>query len=255
MHNCIIMGSGRSGTSMIAGTLAQAGYFMGENLYPPRDSNPKGFYEDPEVNNINETLLSSVLPKRPPILGKWFFRDRPKYSQYWLARLPVSVKIQTNSRVDSRIQGIISKEPYCLKDPRFSYTLPVWRQFLKNEVYICIFRDPSSTVASILKECRSMDYLRDLSIDYFDALEVWNLMYSHILDIHQHKGCWLFIHYNQIIDGNGLDKLEAFTGAKVDRSFPDSNLRRTISNSPMTEYVKRTYKKLCDLASYDDFSE
>jgi len=44
MKNCIILGSGRSGTSMVAGTLAKSGYFMGDNLYPARESNPKGFF-------------------------------------------------------------------------------------------------------------------------------------------------------------------------------------------------------------------
>jgi hypothetical protein len=47
MKTCIILGSGQSGTSMVAGTLAGAGYFMGERLYRPRESNPRGFLESP----------------------------------------------------------------------------------------------------------------------------------------------------------------------------------------------------------------
>ncbi|NIM13858.1 MAG: sulfotransferase family protein, partial [Candidatus Aminicenantes bacterium] len=54
MKNCLILGSGRSGTSMIAGILHKAGYFMGDNLYPPRSANPKGFFENWEINEINE---------------------------------------------------------------------------------------------------------------------------------------------------------------------------------------------------------
>jgi Uncharacterized protein conserved in bacteria len=63
MRNCLILGSGRSGTSMVAGTLASAGYFIGDNLYPRLASNPKGFFEDPEINAINEDLLARILPK------------------------------------------------------------------------------------------------------------------------------------------------------------------------------------------------
>ena len=50
VKNCLILGSGRSGTSMIAGILHKAGYFMGDNLYPPRSANPKGFFENWEIN-------------------------------------------------------------------------------------------------------------------------------------------------------------------------------------------------------------
>ena len=58
MKNCIILGSGRSGTSMLGGILHNAGYFMGDNLYPPSISNPKGFFENPRINRINELILS-----------------------------------------------------------------------------------------------------------------------------------------------------------------------------------------------------
>ena len=63
MHNVIILGSGRSGTSMIAGALTKAGYYIGDNPYPPRKTNPKGFFETREVNHVNEILLAQVSPK------------------------------------------------------------------------------------------------------------------------------------------------------------------------------------------------
>jgi len=68
MKNCIILGSGRSGTSMLAGCLAKSGYFMGDNLYPAREANPKGFFEDPEINAINEMLIAGCYENR----WKWF---------------------------------------------------------------------------------------------------------------------------------------------------------------------------------------
>jgi len=92
MHNVIILGSGRSGTSMVAGTLAKAGYFMGDHLYPGRESNPKGFFEDPEINGINEALLAQIVPKRPRLFGRWLFRSRPLQWQRWLGRVPVGKK-------------------------------------------------------------------------------------------------------------------------------------------------------------------
>jgi hypothetical protein len=252
MHNVIISGSGRSGTSMVAGVLAKSGYFMGDHLYPGRESNPKGFFEDPEINGINEVLVAQVVHKRPRLLGKWFFRHRPLQGQRWLACVPVGTKIPSSAAIIERIQRVTQREPYCFKDPRFSYTLSVWRPFLKNTVFVCVFRDPARTALSILKECRDAEYLHGLSISFRQALEVWNLMYRHILEVHRHEGAWLFLHYNQILTERGLDRLEAFVDASVDHSFPDASLRRSFSDNPVPEETSRLYQQLCELAEYED---
>src|SRR5262249_21790216 len=77
-RNCLILGSGRSGTSMLAGMLRLAGYYMGEHLVPADPSNPKGYFEDDEVNAINEELLSPVTPPR----------SHPAFGWRWLAAVP-----------------------------------------------------------------------------------------------------------------------------------------------------------------------
>ena len=249
VQNCLILGSGRSGTSMVAGTLAKSGYYMGNNLYPAREGNPKGFFEAPEINSINEDLIGQVVKKRPPLfLAKWFLRDRPRRGQLWLAHIPVSTNIPTPLSVKERIEEAVEEQPYCFKDPRFSYTLPAWRPFLKNVVFICVFRDPATTAASILKECRNADYLHDLKITFEQALNVWTLMYKHILEIHCHEGDWLFLHYDQVLYGNGLDQIEILTGAKVDRSFPEGTLKRTRPSGLAIEESRSVYKELCNLA-------
>jgi hypothetical protein len=249
MRNILILGSGRSGTSMIAGTLARAGYYMGSRLVPPRDSNPKGFFEDHEINDINETVLKHVVPHRPRYIGRILFRHRLGYMQKWLARVPVGTPIPTPQGIERRIQEAVQHEPYCFKDPRLSYTLPVWRPHLRNTVFICVFRDPASTAMSIVKECRQ-PYLRRLNMDTDTALEIWQLMYRHILEIHCREGKWLFLHFNEALQSSGLDRLEEFTGATVDRTFPDPALRRSVSHQPVPPKVWETYRQLCALAGY-----
>lgn len=236
---------------MVAGTLAKAGYFMGDHLYPGRESNPKGFYEDPEINGINEMLIAQVIPQRPRVLGKWFFRGRPLEGQRWLARMPVGTEIPSLSTVNERIQRATQREPFCFKDPRFSYTLPVWRPFLKSTGFVCVFRDPASTALSMLKECRDAEYLHSLSLTFRQALEVWRLMYRHILEVHRHEGAWLFLHYDQILSGEGLDRLEVFADAPVDRSFPDPSLCRSFSDYPVPEEIAHIYQHLCKIAGYE----
>src|SRR5438045_3402339 len=78
---------------MVAGTLSQSGYFMGDRPLKVTDANPKGYFEDAEINSINEDILDSVAPKRPPLLGRWFCLNRAQYSNRWVARIPLGVEI------------------------------------------------------------------------------------------------------------------------------------------------------------------
>jgi len=247
MRNIIILGSGRSGTSMAAGLFARAGYFMGDDLYSPTTSNPKGFFENKEINDINEELISGVRGEGV-FRYKYFSRYRPKLGQKWIARVGLNAKFRTDETVLGKIKKLTGRHPFCLKDPRFSYTLPVWRPFLGDAVYLCVFRHPSLTVQSILKECREVDYLRDLKINEAIASEVWYLQYAHIIRNSSDFGDWVFIHYDQIANGEAFDHLEKITGATVDRSFPQKDISQSRGiQSTNTENLE-IYAKLCDLA-------
>ena len=49
----IVVGVGRSGTSITAKILHELGVFMGNTFVPPDDTNPDGFYEDIEFMFLN----------------------------------------------------------------------------------------------------------------------------------------------------------------------------------------------------------
>jgi hypothetical protein len=250
MRDCVILGAGRSGTSLLAGSLAGAGYYMGDYLYQGNAANPKGFFEDPEINGLNEALLAGVTPrKRGGLFAPWH-RHRPGGGQRWLARVAPGTPIRCPRWVARRIAEETARTPFCFKDPRFSYTLPAWRPWLRDTVFVCVFREPDRTAASMVKEAREAPYLRNLEIDVPAALEVWRLMYRHILDIHRHQDEWLFIHYDQALDGSGLDRLEAALGAPVDRSFADRALKRSPSGGVVPPATLATYRELCELAGY-----
>ncbi len=240
MRNCLILGSGRSGTSLLAGVLAEAGYYMGERLIPATEANPKGFFEDDEVNAINEALLAPVTPARSRPAGAW----------RWLAAVPLGTPVACPPDLAGRIAAQTARSPFCLKDPRFSYTLPAWRPFLPDTVFLCVFREPSRTARSVLKECRSADYLAGLPMDFGDALEVWALMYRHILEVHRHTGDWLFFHYDQLFEDGSLAELEAVLGAPVNRQFPDARLKRSAAEGEVGGTALEVYGQLCELAGY-----
>ena len=251
MKNVLILGSGRSGTSMVAGTLAKAGYFMGQQLLPPNDANPKGFFEDIEVNAINEDILATVAPKRPEIFGNLFFRHIPLPFQRWLLALPLDQTPTSTPEIEARIEKIVANRPYCLKDPRFSYTLPVWRPFLKDTVYVVVFREPMATAKSIAKECKDDPRLHSLAMNRDRALMVWFSMYRYILKMagEEDEG-WLFIHYDQVLTPEGGKKIEKHTGAEVDFSFPEKRLKRSMATELPPPPVHDVYLELCKLAGF-----
>jgi hypothetical protein len=242
---------------MVAGTFFGKGYYMGSDLYAGTISNPKGFFESWDINSLNEHLLAQVVPRRPSLFfGKWFFRMRPIIGHVGLsARIPIGTPIPCPDKIKQKIRKNIGKIPFCFKDPRFSYTLPVWQPFLENVIFICVFRDPATTVASILKLCKDLTVLKSLRMNHKIAFEVWSLQYRHILETHRHKGDWIFIHYNQVFTKDGLDRIERLVGTKINRDFPDLSLNRSKPIYPAPVEAQRAYEQLCALAGYSEDGE
>jgi MoaA/NifB/PqqE/SkfB family radical SAM enzyme/tetratricopeptide (TPR) repeat protein len=241
--NIVILGSGRSGTSLAAGLFARAGYFMGDALYEPRDANPKGFFEDAEVNSINEELIAAL-----PAEAR--HGEALEHGQRWLARVRVGTTWASTPAIERRIAALTERTPFCFKDPRLSYTLPAWRPCLRDTLHVCVFRDPATLVQSILRECRSMPYLQDLAMSRERALAIWGLMYRHILEHHCREGEWLFLHYDQCFDRAVLDRLETLSGARLDRTFPDRALTRSHPDFLVPQEAEDLYRRLCGLAQF-----
>jgi len=256
MRNCFVLGAGRSGTSMVTGAIAGAGYHVGDDLIGARPANPKGFFEDREVNRINEDLLDPVVEGRPPgRLGR-LYAHRTRYGQRWLAPVPVGIDLVVPADLAARIRAAASHRPFCFKDPRFSYTVGAWQDCLDEPAaQVCVFRHPGRTADSVLREVGEARYLQDLRIDRARVLRVWTLMYRHILERHRQRGAWAFLHYDQVADGTGLDRLDALLGVAVDRSFADASIGRSLDDpslDPVPAEAARVYRELCALADHTD---
>jgi hypothetical protein len=230
--------------------LHSAGYFLGHQLLPPGSDNPKGFYEDREVNSINEVLLSGVTPPQPPGCAAradnavlWGWR--------WLADVPGDATFSCTPALATQIRTLTRNIPYCFKDPRFCYTLPVWRPYLDDCVFLCVFREPAHTAHSILKVCERGEYLHGLEIDFQEALQRWLSMYRQVLDIHRKQGDWLFLHYRQILNASGIPRLEAFLNTHIESEFADVRLARTLEGGDVPHEAVAVYEHLCDLAEFN----
>lgn len=251
-----VLGAGRSGTSLLAGLFRRSGLFMGDGAYRSRAANPHGFYEDREVNAINEALLAPLLPP-PPEPGAGYGHDVPGDGQRWLARLPLEVSPAVTPELRERILALFARGPSCFKDPRFCHTLAVWRELLPEgeaaAAHLCVFRHPAAVLTSVLQEVQSAPYLQQLAISPEQVLQSWCSHYRHVLEHHAGHGRWLFLAYEQLLEPTGLDRLEAFSGHPLDRTLPEAGLNRSRPQEELSlaEPVLVLYRELCARAGLE----
>lgn len=250
MRDCLVLGSGRSGTSMMSGVLAAAGYFMGENLYRARHSNPKGIFENAQINGINEHILS---PYAAGGVDGQRTTQAPGAGQFWLLNLDEAVSVECREpELADRLRSMVGRRPFAYKDPRFCYTLPVWQPYLSATCrYIVMIRRPDVTVASILKECEAMPYLADLDMDVNRAQQVWTNLYRHVLKHYRRDPeRFTFVHYDQLFDDAALARVSEILGVQLSSSFVDPSLNRTKRGPFIDEETWRIYEVVCDIAGY-----
>jgi hypothetical protein len=255
VRNVIVLGAGRSGTSLVGGILADAGYHTGARLLPANDANPRGYFEDGEVNAVNEALLAPVVPARPAgrlgALPPW--RLRPRAGERWLSAVPPRTSLDARPDLAERMTALLARRPYAYKDPRFCLTLPAWRPHLAADTaFVCVFRDPARTVASMLAMIRGGRAwpAAQLWTTRRRLFRLWVLQYRHVLEQHRHRGDWRFVHYDQVVDGRALAPLEQLLGVGLRADFADPTLRRSSPAGAVPRTAQATYAQLCALADH-----
>jgi len=258
MRNCLVMGFGRSGTSLMGGILHRSGYYMGEELYPARDTNPMGFFENAEINGINEDILAgfdySLSGFPNPYEGFRASPYHPGTGHRWLSLIPPRTLVQSSEEdVARRIAQAVAAENFAYKDPRFNYTLGTWLRHLSDEVlFLCMFRQPDVVVESVMQECSTATYLEGFQIDRDLAYRLWFNNYSNILGSYYPSlsSRILFIHYEQLLDGSALPALSMRLGRKLDPSFAAISLNRSRPSGDIPTDVYDIYSRLCELSGF-----
>jgi len=226
-HSLFIVGCGRNGTSLTAGLFRNSGLFMGRRLHAPSPENPTGYFEDANINRLNNRIISRYVPSKGILHdGISYQCDSPGTGNGWLARIPLQRAVEATAEEEAEIRSWL-QSPFCLKDTRFCYLLHLWRRHAPDAHMICVFRPPHVAAASILHSCFTRAGLADHAISVKQAFEIWTLMYTHVLRRHAQTGDWLFVQYADIISGRALDAIEKFAGSPVDRHFACSALNRT----------------------------
>ena len=241
---CLILGCGRSGTSLAAGLLAEAGYDLGPRLLPADPSNPKGFFESRTVNDLNERLLEPLSGARPVDAAGRPLAARPlRDGERWLAALPADVTVPPRPELEPALRAALDAPgPAARTDPRFVWTLPVWAPLLPGALRLCVFREPGRTARSIL----GMTGNGDLGLTLDGALAVWTAAYRRCLHLAEAEGGdgWLFVPYDRLVDGSALPLLAARLGVPLQGSFAHPGLARTPGGGDVPRAVTDLLREL-----------
>ena len=130
----------RSGTSLVAKCFEVFGYGLGETLMAPSDDNPKGFFEDLDVVELNDLLLQENG-------SNW---DAPVF----VGQQPLSWSNDQLEAGVSLLKVKLEHEPrLAIKDPRLCLVLPYWRavaQRIDVPLRVClVYRNPLDIAASL----------------------------------------------------------------------------------------------------------
>ena len=265
MRNLIILGSGRSGTSAVAGLFRRVpGIFYGYETLAASQGNQRGYYECEVANAINNVLIRQMtgtalldlvpLPLLPGIENRfpWMHRDT---RALWMARPRNPLKWRLSYDLAHLIGRIVSHRPFCLKDPRFGFTLDLWRPHLPDDTrFLVVYRDPERTVGSMLHDSTAL-YERPLPVTEDWAARHWSLVYDRILaEREKDASRWLVVRNDEVISGAALPAIEAFAECRIDAGHIDAKFL-TAAPSPATSRAwgdcHRMHERLGEISDRD----
>lgn len=151
MTGVAIVGVHRGGTSAIAKVVHSLGAFMGDDLYPPSQFNPQGYYEDKEIVAAHNTLMNNDWTN-PSV--NYYSKD--EYKEY------IGV-----------LEKFTAHDFWAIKDPRLCLCLPFLMQILPETKVIAVYRDPWYAASSLSqREGFSLSVGLDITLRYLSKMIV-----------------------------------------------------------------------------------
>lgn len=137
----LVLGMHRSGTSAVAGMLADYGASLPADLMAAQPMNPKGFAESESISRLDDELMRS--------LGSSWFDWRPFAADPAVREMDDDVaRAVALERAAFGDQDLV-----VLKDPRICRLVPFWQEVMRRAerevLYLHVHRDPSEVAASL----------------------------------------------------------------------------------------------------------
>ncbi|WP_457786347.1 hypothetical protein [Geobacillus sp. Geo 8.1] len=211
---CVI-GMHRSGTSATTRVINLLGIEVGDEatLLDPQKDNPKGFWENKELVEINDEILSwfgREWDTSLPIYGDWWKRSEMK---------PYREKI-----IEVLSRNLKSTERWVWKDPRTSILLPLYNDIIKElgidiRFIICV-RNPLDVHNSLMK--------RD-NFSLFKSIDVWK--HYTISSFYWTRGYRrLIVHFDRLLDNRELVINEISKFLEIEATYSDLKVKEKIDD-------------------------
>jgi len=151
----VVLGPGRSGTSVLMQALSGLGLRLSDKLLGPHPENPDGFFEDEEIVALHKRFLDAIggRANMPPPEG-WQNHEAT-----------ASFKADIRSILE---KNVVAREGlWGFKDPRTNALLPAWMDVFRsmwiNPSYIMALREPAVIVRSMVRQASVTPELAELT--------------------------------------------------------------------------------------------
>ena len=147
-HNVIVVGTPRSGTSMLTGIFGRLGFFLAgdtdSELRDPDRGNPDGYWEAEGLIERNVEVFSAA---GFPCHNTWLF---DAISPEQASRIPALSALPGHREFVKQYEG---HAPWVWKDPRLCYTLSYWWPLVDPATtrVVLITRNPEATYRSFVR--------------------------------------------------------------------------------------------------------
>ncbi|MBN2164910.1 MAG: glycosyltransferase, partial [Marinilabiliaceae bacterium] len=158
----VVLGMHRSGTSAFAKLFTKLGYSAGNNLMPADSSNMEGYWEDVDIYNLNQQILS------------FLFLSWDEYEELQFRKSVLMKDILLEKFGENALKIIKNKllkdSTIVIKEPRISILLPFWNQIF-NRInatvdYILAVRNPADVAKSLSKR-NNFSIKKSLNLWYY----------------------------------------------------------------------------------------
>lgn len=170
----MILGMHRSGTSATTGLLSHFDISLGTALINPNEENPKGFFENTAILNLNKKILSAANSD----WDDYHFNINDIDSEQVNAWAIEAYKVLTQEFSDNN--------SFAIKDPRLCLLFPIWEKALMRfdaEINIIIVNRNPNEVSASLKTRNDFRNQKSLLLwaQYTLSLEFFSRGYERLL--------------------------------------------------------------------------
>lgn len=231
----VITGMHRSGTSLIATTLQEAGVYLGDQLIGANTGNIRGHFEDVDFVQFHQTVLRSQNLDIDGWMIELHKQILPEYVTF--AKTLISRKNQRNL--------------WGWKDPRTTLFLNFWQTLIPQAKFIFVYRSPWEVVDSLYRRGTDEIIYKNPQI----AVEIWIEYNQKILEFYRQNSLnCVLLNLNKFIKNPNKLIVKINQKFNLKLAHPDYHkiiqpnlLNHEVSHSYRIEIIKQYFPKALDL--------